>query len=107
MLNSSPPRSVDIEFAYYDAKKKKLVDEWDSAEQGGLPRAVEITLELAAEPRSLEKESEQLDDEKFDSDEEKNVRVQSLRTLAQRATTRKAARPSKSTRSGRDTEQTL
>lgn len=53
------PEVVDIEFAYYDSEKKKLVDEWNSAEKGGLPRAVEITLKLAAGPRSLDKEAEQ------------------------------------------------
>ncbi|NOY42251.1 MAG: prepilin-type N-terminal cleavage/methylation domain-containing protein [Planctomycetes bacterium] len=53
------PEVVDIEFAYYDSEKKEIVDEWNSAKKGGLPRAVEITLKLAAGPRSLDKEAEQ------------------------------------------------
>ncbi len=56
------PEVVDIKFAYYDSKKKKLVDQWDSAKKGGLPQAIEITLKLAAGPRSLDKEeAEQTD----------------------------------------------
>ena len=42
------PEVLDIEFAYFDGEE--LLDEWDSAEQGGLPKAVEITLMLADEP---------------------------------------------------------
>jgi len=41
------PEVLDIEFAYYDGEK--LLKEWDSAEQGSLPQAVEITLKLAEE----------------------------------------------------------
>jgi len=42
------PEVLDIEFAYYDGEA--LLDEWDAAEQQGLPQAVEITLMLANEP---------------------------------------------------------
>jgi len=42
------PEVLDIEFAYFDGEE--MLDEWDSAEQGGLPDAVEITLMLANEP---------------------------------------------------------
>jgi len=64
------PEVVDIEFAYYDAKEEELVDEWNSAEKGGLPRAVEVTVKLAAHARSLEKEDNSLIDDKADFDEE-------------------------------------
>ena len=39
---------LDIEFAYFDGEE--LLEAWDTAEQGGLPKAVEITLKLANEP---------------------------------------------------------
>jgi len=42
------PEVLGIEFAYYDGEA--LLDQWDSAEQQGLPQAVEITLMLANEP---------------------------------------------------------
>jgi len=42
------PEVLDIEFAYFDGEE--MLDEWNSAEQNGLPEAVEITLMLANEP---------------------------------------------------------
>lgn len=42
------PEVLDIEFAYFNGKE--LLEEWDSAEQGSLPQAVEITLKIANEP---------------------------------------------------------
>ena len=43
------PEVLDIEFAYFDGEE--MLEEWDSAEQGGLPEAVEVTLMLANEPK--------------------------------------------------------
>jgi len=42
------PEVLDMELAYYDGEE--LLEAWDSAEQGSLPQAVEITLKLADEP---------------------------------------------------------
>jgi hypothetical protein len=43
------PEVIELEFAYAD-ETGELVDQWDSAEQGALPRAVEIRLTLRREP---------------------------------------------------------
>jgi type II secretory pathway pseudopilin PulG len=45
------PEVLDLEFAYFDGTQ--MLQEWDSAQQGRLPRGVEIRLTLLEEPFEL------------------------------------------------------
>jgi len=45
------PEVLELEFHYFDGQQ--LVDQWDSAQQGKLPRGVEIRLTLLEEPFEL------------------------------------------------------
>lgn len=45
------PEVLDLQFAYFDGEQ--LVQEWDSAQQGRLPRGVEIRLTVLEEPFEL------------------------------------------------------